>query len=60
MQTKPGLLGGVPRPVTGWKMGEYLDYWLAQVAKLMVRPTTYARYEVMVGSTPNLDSAVIG
>jgi integrase len=39
---------GVPRPVSGWKVGEYLDYWLAQVAKPLVRPTTYAKYEVMV------------
>src|SRR5215469_15766658 len=39
---------GVPRPVSGWKLGEYLDYWLNQVAKPMVRPTTYAKYEVMV------------
>jgi integrase len=38
----PGL------PVIGWKVGDYLDYWLTQVAKPMVRPTTYAKYEVMV------------
>jgi hypothetical protein len=25
-----------------------LDYWLAHVAKPVVRPTTYAKYEVMV------------
>ena len=39
---------GVPRPISGWKLGEYLDYWLNQVAKPMVRSTTFAKYEVMV------------
>jgi integrase len=39
---------GIPRPVHGWKVGQYLDYWLAEVAKPMVRPTTYAEYETMV------------
>src|SRR5215475_9752242 len=39
---------GIPRPSAAWKVGEYLDYWLTQVAKPMVRPTTYAKYEVMV------------
>jgi hypothetical protein len=29
-------------------VGEYLDYWLVNVAKPMIRPTTYAKYEVMV------------
>jgi hypothetical protein len=29
-------------------VGEYLDYWLAEVARPAVRPTTYAKYEVMV------------
>ena len=39
---------GVPRPDHAWKVGEYLDYWLANVAKLAVRPATYAKYEVFV------------
>src|ERR1019366_5721363 len=39
---------GIPQPTSAWKVGEYLDYWLAEVAKPMVRPTTYAKYEVMV------------
>ena len=39
---------GIARPVASWKLGEYLDHWLTQVAKPMVRPTTYAKYEVMV------------
>ena len=29
-------------------MGEYLDYWLAEVARPAVRPTTYAKHETMV------------
>jgi integrase len=39
---------GIPRPAKGWKVGEYLDYWLAEVARPAVRPTTYAKYETMV------------
>jgi len=29
-------------------VGEYLDYWLANVAGPAVRPTTYAKYEFVV------------
>lgn|SRR5215510_5261078 len=39
---------GIPRPDRAWKVGEYLDYWLAEVAKPAVRVTTYAKYETMV------------
>src|SRR5215472_2778961 len=39
---------GIPRPDRAWKVGEYLDYWLTEVAKPAVRVTTYAKYEVMV------------
>lgn len=39
---------GLPHPGRAWKVGEYLDYWLADVAKPAVRPTTYAKYELMV------------
>jgi integrase len=39
---------GIPRPDRAWRVGEYLDYWLTEVAKPAVRPTTYAKYEVMV------------
>ena len=39
---------GIPQPGQAWKVGEYLDYWLAEVARPAVRPTTYAKYEVMV------------
>jgi len=32
---------GIPRPVKGWKVGEHLDYWLAEVARPAVaRPPT--------------------
>jgi len=27
---------------------EYLDYWLTEVARPGVRPTTYAKYEVVI------------
>jgi len=39
---------GIPRPDRAWKVGEYLDYWLTEVAKPVVRVTTYAKYETMV------------
>lgn len=39
---------GVPVPDRPWKVGEYLDYWLEQVAGPSVRPTTYAKYEQAV------------
>jgi integrase len=39
---------GVPQPSRAWKVGEYLDYWLSEVARPSVRPTTYAKYEVMI------------
>jgi integrase len=39
---------GIPLPDHPWKVGEYLDYWLADVAKPAVRPTTYAKYEFIV------------
>lgn len=37
---------GIPRAEHPWKVGEYLDYWLTDVAKHAVRPTTYAKYEL--------------
>jgi hypothetical protein len=39
---------GIPRPSQTWRIDDYLDYWLAEVARPVVRPTTYAKYEVMV------------
>jgi integrase len=39
---------GIPLPDHPWKVGEYLDYWLANVARPAVRPTTYAKYELIV------------
>ncbi|MFC3997861.1 tyrosine-type recombinase/integrase [Nocardiopsis sediminis] len=43
-------------PDRPWKLGEYLDYWLEQVAKPSVRSTTYAKYEqtVRLYLKPNL------
>jgi hypothetical protein len=39
---------GIPQPSKAWRVGEYLDYWLTEVARPSVRPTMYAKYEVMV------------
>ncbi len=30
-----------------WKLGEYLDYWLENIARPAARPTTYAKYETI-------------
>lgn len=48
VQLQDGSARGIPRPVRGWKVGEYLDYWLVEVARPMLRRTTYAEYETMV------------
>jgi integrase len=48
VQLQDSSARGIPRPVRGWKVGEYLDYWLMEVAKPVARPTTYAKYETMV------------
>ncbi|MDF5756178.1 site-specific integrase [Spongiactinospora sp. TRM90649] len=39
---------GVPAADRPWKVGEYLDYWLNEVARHSVRRTTFAKYETMV------------
>ncbi|GAA5048029.1 integrase [Thermocatellispora tengchongensis] len=39
---------GVPTADRPWKVGEYLDYWLNEVARNSIRKTTYAKYETMV------------
>lgn len=39
---------GVRRPLKRATVGEYLDYWLDEVVKPELRPTTYAGYETMV------------
>lgn len=48
IQLQEGSARGLPHPDRTWKVGEYLDYWLANVAQPAVRPTTYAKYEVFV------------
>ncbi len=55
---------GIPRADLSWKVGEYLDYWLENIAHPATRPTTYAKYEtitrlVYVGSAmkPSLTGA---
>jgi hypothetical protein len=50
---KPGpaarvISPGHPLAYHPWKVGEYLDYWLADVARAAVRPTTQAKYEFIV------------
>ncbi|MBN9109929.1 MAG: site-specific integrase [Pseudonocardia sp.] len=39
---------GVRRPLKRATVAEYLDYWLDEVVKPELRPTTYAGYETMV------------
>lgn len=39
---------GIPVAARSWKLGEYLDYWLANVVKPTKRPATYALYEINV------------
>ena len=38
---------GIPRADHAWKVGEYLDYWLENIASSAVRPTTFAKYETI-------------
>ena len=38
---------GIPRADHAWKVGEYLDYWLVNIASSAVRPTTFAKYETI-------------
>lgn len=39
---------GIPLPDHAWTVGEYLDYWLENIARPAIRPTTYAKYEVFI------------
>jgi integrase len=39
------MIVGVRVPATGWTVGEYLTYWLKEVARDRVRPTTFRSYE---------------
>jgi integrase len=39
---------GMPVPDRAWTMAEYLDYWLENIARPAIRPTTYAKYEVFI------------
>ena len=38
---------GIPRADRVWKVGEFLDYWLENIARPAARPTTYAKYETI-------------
>ncbi|MET8524716.1 site-specific integrase [Micromonospora sp. NPDC005172] len=39
---------GIPVPDRNWQLGDWLDYWLAEVVQSSRRPTTYERYELVV------------
>jgi integrase len=39
---------GIPVPDQSWKVGPYLEYWLANVVKRSRRPATYALYEMII------------
>ncbi|MBT8226065.1 MAG: site-specific integrase [Dactylosporangium sp.] len=41
---------GEPGPVGKMSVAEYFDYWLTQVARERIRPTTYVSYEQLVRS----------
>lgn len=45
-----------------WKLGDYLDYWLAEVVRPTRRATTYARYEIAVRLylKPELGTVTLG
>jgi integrase len=45
-QAKAGR--GIPVPDRSWKLGPFLDYWLANVVKPTRRPATYALYEMTI------------
>ncbi len=42
---KADSLGGIRLPATDQTVGEYLAYWLTEVAKPRVRPSTFASYQ---------------
>ncbi|GAA1687709.1 site-specific integrase [Streptomyces yatensis] len=39
---------GIPVVTSKLSLGEFLTYWLANVARIKVRPSTYAAYETLV------------
>lgn len=39
---------GIPVSEKVWRLGEYLDYWLANIIQSSKRPTTYVLYEYTV------------
>jgi len=39
---------GIPVADRSWLVGDYLDYWLAEVVKPTLRPSTYDRYETAI------------
>jgi integrase len=45
---KAEMMSGVRVSATGTTVGEYLTYWLLEVARDRVRPTTYRSYEQIV------------
>ncbi|WP_432092291.1 tyrosine-type recombinase/integrase [Streptomyces sp. bgisy100] len=38
---------GVPVPDRNWKLGDWLDYWLAEIVRPNREPGTYSKYETM-------------
>jgi integrase len=38
---------GIPSVTSSMKLGEYLDYWLYEVARNELRPSTFAAYETL-------------
>ena len=48
VQEQAKVARGIPVPDKSWKLGPYLDYWLADVVKPNRRPATYALYEMKI------------
>jgi len=48
IEAKARARQGVPVPDRTTKLGIYLDYWLTNLVKPSLRPTTYERYETTV------------
>ncbi|MEU7269335.1 site-specific integrase [Streptomyces asiaticus] len=47
-QLKAESQKGVPAVTSKLSLGDFLTYWLANVARIKVRPATYAAYETLV------------
>jgi len=47
IQEQAKIVRGIPPAAESWKLGPYLDHWLAGVVKPARRPSTYGLYEMV-------------